>query len=1351
MKKILNQIPFNGKLVLSTGIPLIVLIIAFLFIRSERRIQNETTNNFINRLQTTIASNKLTNSIYLERRFSISKLLERDATQNLKVYRDNVDEAIRELKAVIPTETSQQERTYSFSDDLETWRTLIDNAQISATEVLDNYQLIIDQLQSNNTLRSDNPTIKDRSQSKIMASGTLSYMTNLLTRLRLRVYLAISGERELDDSFQQNYTLFQSLESEILNNNEQSVGSQYTQLREEGGLGPMLEFFDELMVTNTIDADYSSEDWWRLSATSVDELKNMQESLLNEAYRETTNYYEDAIFIQRTLLAIIGIVALIVILLIAFFIRSTTNQVNFLRIAAGRMAKGETDIKLPRFPRDAFGSLAKSFLQIDLNNKKIEVAARAIGDNNFDVPFQPRSKNDDLGHAIMSMRDSLKDFSEVSEQEIWIQTGLSKINNVLIDQKKIDEACKAVLAALVDHLGGEIGTIYLHNYSNTLELQCSYAVLNEEKLPRLVKVGQNRLGKAAENKKPVIVHTVPEDYLAVGSSLGESQPRHLLMLPLIQGEEIEGVIEIASFEDFHVGTKSFVKQVSSNIASVIQSMKSRLRLQELLEETQTQTEELQTQHSELENLNTELEAQAQKLQASEEELKVQQEELLQANQELEERSNLLEDRNQIIIDRNLEIQKKAEELELSTRYKSEFLANMSHELRTPLNSILLLSRLLSENGNNNLDSDQVEYAHVIQNSGKSLLSLIDEILDLSKIEAGKMAVEFKAEGVQEVVTSMKSLFGELAKEKSLDLQFSVDREVPQLITTDRLRLEQILKNLLSNALKFTKKGFIHMNITQNTAQPDYIQFSVKDSGIGIAADKQEHIFGAFQQADGSTRRKYGGTGLGLAISRELARLLGGDLTLNSKVEVGSEFILSIPINGPIANDENGSTNEPDEISIIEETDIEDLEPAEDAVKDKADEHNYIASVIPEDVPDDRKSIKKGDNIILIIEDDTAFAKSLLSFTQKKGYKGLVAVRGDEGIEMAFRYNPQAILLDLRLPVKDGWQVMKELKDNPSTRHIPVHMMSSYEIRKESLKKGAIDFINKPVAFEQMNEIFKRLEKALERGSKKVLIIEENAKHAEALAQYLGTFNVKSEIKGKIQEGVETLQKEDVDCVILDMGIPDEIGYKTLEAVKDNPGLDNLPIIVFTGKNLSRIEEQKIKQYADSIVVKTAHSYQRILDEVTLFLHLVEENKETDEKKKPANNTGRFNEILAGKTVLVADDDIRNIFSLTKALEHFNMHVLTANDGQEALEILEANADKVDIILMDMMMPQMDGYETTIRIRKDPKLSNLPILAVTAKAMIGDREKCISAGASDYISKPVDIDQLISLLRVWLYP
>jgi len=1345
MKKVFNRIPLNLKLVLSAIIPLLALVYYFYIIQQERNVKIATTENFISRLNTAVAISNLADQLQQERRFSLSYLLRRESENNLIEQRKKVSLAFTELENLSEDGFSEQFRKMTFLDELQNWRKEVDSYEISANDVLLNYQLLLERLQSNIDIQTDNPIIIQTSGDKLDASSALSKMANFIALMRLNIYLNLTQNASVSTTltdFQKSYSLFKSYEYELLTNRNNEIINKFNKLRKGSGLEPTLKFFDAIAKTQRIDNTYDAEDWWRISAAGMDELKAMHQNLLKDAQNDATHTYEASIREQQNLLIFLIAFTLLILIIIFFAIRSTTEQINELKENAEKMALGETGIQLPKYPNDALGNLARSFIQIDHNNKKITIAASEIGKNNFDTPFTARGKKDELGLAILKMRKSLKDFSLSKENEIWIQTGLSTINSVLIGRKNLDETCNAVLASMVNYLDGDVGTFYLHNYTDILELQCSHATIDSNLIPKIIRLGQNRLGNVAQNMEPILLDNVPDDYLAIGSSTGKSQPAHLLLIPLVQNGQVEGVMEIASFTPFNPVTKEFVKQVAVNIASTIQSMKSRVRLQELLEETQTQTEELQTQHSELENLNTELEAQTQKLQASEEELKVQQEELLQANQELEERSNLLEDRNHIIIERNLDIQKKAEELEMSTRYKSEFLANMSHELRTPLNSILLLSRLLSENGTKNLSKDQIEYAEVIQTSGKGLLSLIDEILDLSKIEAGKMIVEFKSENIDEIISGMRSLFSEMAKEKHLDLQLSVSGNAPRFINTDRSRLEQILKNLLSNALKFTTKGHIQLRIEPDLNNPDFITIIVKDTGIGIAPEKQEHIFGAFQQADGSTRRKYGGTGLGLAISRELAKLLGGNLSLKSKVNVGSEFTLTIPV----------------DISKVSETAKEvsspkiEIKPLPNVIeiKNEEKERTFLTSVIPADIPDDRDKIQKGDNIILIIEDDPSFAKSLLSFTRKKGYKGLVAVRGDYGIEMAFKYNPQAILLDLQLPIKDGWQVMQELKENPVTRHIPVHMMSSYEIKKESLRKGAIDFINKPVAFEQMNEIFIKLEKALAKGPKKVLIIEENPKHAQALAQYLDSFNVKAEIKENIEEGVYALQNSEIDCVILDMGLPDEVGYKTLETVKDNPGLENLPIIIFTGKNLSRIEEQKIKQYADSIVVKTAHSYQRILDEVTLFLHLIEENKVIEGKTKLSSKTGRFNEILEGKTVLIADDDIRNIFSLTKALEHHNMKVLSASDGKEALEVLEANKDDVDIILMDMMMPEMDGYETTTRIRKDLKMVNMPILAVTAKAMIGDREKCIRAGASDYISKPVDIDQLVSLLRVWLY-
>ena len=829
----------------------------------------------------------------------------------------------------------------------------------------------------------------------------------------------------------------------------------------------------------------------------------------------------------------------------------------------------------------------------------------------------------------------------------------------------------------------------------------------------------------------MVIHDLPPQYISVNSSLGNTLPVALVIVPLVYAYRCIGVIEIGLLKKPDPLEVEFLEANLETIAIGVNAALDYAKLQNFLEETQAQSEELQAQHNELENVNAELEAQSLKLQASEEELRVQQEELQQTNAELEERSFLLEEKNE-------EIQRKAEELELTTRYKSEFLANMSHELRTPLNSILLLSRLLAENNEENLSDDQIDYAKVIQSSGNGLLGLIDEILDLSKIEAGQMKLEYLDVSLPEITDELQALFAPLAKEKGLDFIITVGESVPAVIETDKMRLGQILKNLISNALKFTSKGGITLTVKRLTPTDPTLSFVVKDTGIGIPPEKQQLIFEAFQQADGSTKRKYGGTGLGLSISRELAKLLGGEIVLSSKVNEGSEFTVTIPLTGKPLDVGSGSS-----------APYVNRSPEPMPVKESESANKYISTTIPESIPDDRNSITERDKTILIVEDDTNFAKSLLDYARRKGYKGIVAVRGDEGLKLAGIYKPLGILLDIQLPIMSGWQVMDALKADPQTRHIPVHIMSSHKLKNESLLKGAIDFVDKPVAYEQMHEVFKKIEYVLNRTSKKVLIIEDNPRHAKALAYFLETFNIHSELRSNVSEGVNALQIDEIDCVILDMGIPDVKAYEMLEEAKKNPGLENLPIIIFTGKSLSLAEELKIKKYADSIIIKTAHSYQRMLDEVSLFLHLVEDTKKADSVHSDYKKLGALSQILANKTVLIADDDVRNIFSLSKALENYKMNVITALDGKEAFQKLQENP-AIDVVLLDMMMPQMDGYETAKKIRENYQWKNLPVIAVTAKAMTGDREKCIQAGASDYITKPVDIDQLMSLLRVWLY-
>lgn len=979
----------------------------------------------------------------------------------------------------------------------------------------------------------------------------------------------------------------------------------------------------------------------------------------------------------------------------------------------------------------------RTILQHELEKRDKEIAERIdvisniagnISNGNYDIQIDDTNSDalGSLGGSLNTMRVSLKSSFDLLSQKEWLQSGVANLNNVMLGDKTLQKISKDVIEFLCQYTNSSAGVLYVVE-GDELLISGGYSYIPSKNRER-IKKGEGLIGQAVISNKMLELKTLSPEDMQINYALGQIKPTHIVAFPL-SDTRIEGAIELASIYGFSDLQLEFLKIIANNIGIAIKATQNRKRVLELLEETKSQSEELKIQHSELEAINAELEAQTEKLQASEEELRVQQEELEQTNEELSERSVLLEEKNN-------EIQKKSEALELTTRYKSEFLANMSHELRTPLNSILLLSRLLSENNNQSMNNEEIEFAKVIQSSGNSLLGLIDEILDLSKIEAGKMELEFLEVSTKEITDTLWNLFNLVAKEKGINFEI-ISKDAPIVIKTDKMRLEQILKNLISNAIKFTEKGTVSLEIKINTDDDKVICFIVKDTGIGIPLEKQPLIFEAFQQADGSTKRKYGGTGLGLSISRELAKLLRGEIILHSKVKEGSTFTLCIPVFGSIATKINV-----EKIPPIEFAEVVSEEQTQETKK-------YISAVIPEEIEDDRDVIKEGDKVILIVEDDINFAKSLLAFTRKKGYKGIVSVRGDYALNFALLYKPVGILLDIELPIKSGWEVLEELKNHSNTKHLPVHIMSSHKLKQESLLKGAVDFLDKPVAFDKIPDVFIRIEHIINKEAQKVLIIEDNPKHAKALAYFLESYNINSEIKSEVKDGLQALNKTDVDCVILDMGIPDKHAYQILDGVKKSPGLENLPVIVFTGKSLSMKEEVKIKKYADSIIVKTAHSYQRMLDEVSLFLHLVEDKKEGKDKKDSYKKLNLLNNILFEKKVLIVDDDVRNIYSLTKALEVFKMNVITAFDGKDAIKVLSEHSD-TDIVLLDMMMPHMDGYETAEKIRSNPKFLNLPLIAVTAKAMTGDREKCIKAGASDYITKPVDIDQLLSLLRVWLY-
>jgi signal transduction histidine kinase/CheY-like chemotaxis protein len=1327
MNKIIRKLPLPVKLSLISFLPLIFLVYFAVQIQNEREEKIDFFRSLFAQIDNSVYIMDVIDELVLERRYSINFLARELSVNELLSQRTKVDLAITRLTGNISGQNKDY-KAITMLDFLENRRQKIDRKEISPEEAGTSFTAIIDKLHDNIPLTAALPGMEDLF-AEIKTHKMLSQIAGQFGYILSQAYPMLStadpsavkvGELEIElKSFFAN-------EKELLHIASADFQKKYRNIRE----GDHFKYFHKSLTAlsapkSSPEVENHAELFWENTTLTVDQIKDLKkEVLLSIKENITEKEWAENLYLKINVILLFSII-LLVVLIVFLSIRSITSALMELKNAAQKIAHGATGLELSPQANDIIGSLANSIIAVDKSNIQLAHAADSIGKGDFGVTINQRSQEDILGRSLLAMKADLLKFRQESDEKIWIQTGIAKINLLLSGDKDTKTLCEEAINALADYTGAVLGLIYVNNDRNFLEYTAACGTITND-IIKIIPSGETLLGSSVKQNKLMIIDDIPEGYLKVISPSGNQKPSHLIMLPLYHHNLPEGGIELGSFSPFSQRAVKLLQEVSKSVAVALFSAKSRARLQELLEETRAQSEELQAQHNELENLNSELEEQARRLEVSEEELRQGREELLFANKELE-------DKNMLIVERNIEIQKRMEELALSSKYKSEFLANMSHELRTPLNSILLLSRLLAES-NNNLSSEQLEYSKVINSSGQNLLTLIDDILDLSKIEAGKMTPEYNDVPVLDILKNMEQLFKPMAQEKKVNLSISASEDIPGIINTDRTKVEQVLKNLLSNAVKFTSKGQISLKVTAH--EDGDLKFSVKDTGIGIPQDKQHLIFEAFQQADGSTRRKFGGTGLGLSISRELAKILGGKIELASEENIGSEFSFYLP---PYKKEIFSA-------SII--SDLREEKAHEKSTKINQREH-LVVGHFPKNIPDDRNVISPEDKAILIVEDDLVFASAVQKVTREKGYKTIVAVRGDEAIDMALNYKPTGILLDLKLPVKDGWEVMEELKNNPQTRHIPVHVMSSVEAGKESLSRGAINFIQKPFAFDKMNEVFAKIEQVINKEARKLFIVEENKVHAQALAYYLETLNVHTEVTDNVNEGYKLLRKEEINCVILDMGVKGKTDYSVLEELKDNKEFEKIPVIIFTGRNLGKDEEQKIMQYSDSIVLKTAQSYKKVLDEVSLFLHLVEEENLSSSSGKAGGIRNKLKNVLEGKTVLLADDDVRNIFSLSKLLEKEKMNVLTAGDGKEALELLKQNPS-VDAILMDIMMPEMDGIEAIGIIRKDSKYAEMPIIAITAKAMPGDRDKCIEAGASDYISKPVDADQLLSLLRVWLY-
>ncbi len=1023
--------------------------------------------------------------------------------------------------------------------------------------------------------------------------------------------------------------------------------------------------------------------------------------------------------------------------------RATIMQAN--AIAAGDFSK---DVQLLS-DQDQLG-LALSGMTNTL--RAVIRQAEAIAAGNLGVETRLLSEGDQLGAALRKMTQVLREVSARDQearqqlehentqksQQDWIKTGLNQLNERMGGEQDIATLGDRVLAFVASYAQAQVGTLYLYRDADgkgqgELKLIAAYAYQKRKRINAEFAIGEGLAGQAALERRMLVISEVPDGYMPIQSSLGEANPRNLALLPLVYENHLKGVMELGRFAVFSDTELEFLQQAMPAVAVAMNSAEARVRLRELLEQSRAQAHELQNQA---------------------EELQAQQEELRQANEELESRTQVLERQQEAIREKNREleqtrvaIEQKAEELSQASKYKSEFLANMSHELRTPLNSLLILAQMLEQNKDGNLTAKQVDFAHTIHNAGADLLRLINEILDLAKVEAGRLEIHCEEYPLASLQDTLQTRFAHMARDKGLEFTQSLAPDLPSSVYTDPQRLLQIVVNLLSNAFKFTETGGqVALTVARTApgtvfARADLstekcLAIRVQDTGIGIPAAKQQQIFEAFQQADGTTSRRYGGTGLGLSISRELANLLNGELQLHSEEGKGSAFTLFIPerhepaAHAPMNGARHGTI------------------PAFSATQTVQNLPTPSAATPAPAVLDDRQDLQAHDNLLLIIEDDRDFAQTLRASAHEKNFKCILAEDGKTGLELATQYHPHAFILDVGLPLSDGWTVMEQLKENPDTRHIPVHFISGQDERRNAKAMGAIGYLLKPVSLHQLGDAFKKIEKYISPlASRRVLLVMADSERAAHVARLIGNgqVNLDTVVDGAAAQQL-LQQRMEFDCLVLDISAPQ--AAELLEFLRGNERGRAIPVIVYAENGLTEAQEQLLHKIAQELTLKEVHSPERLLDEATLFLHQVE-SKLPPEQQSMLRQVHDKETILLNKKIILADDDSRNIFALGAVLEEKGVTVLIARNGEEALHLLDTNPDTA-LVLMDIMMPKMDGYEAMRAIRAQPRFRKLPIIALTAKAMKGDRTKCMESGANDYLSKPIDTDKLLSLLRIWLY-
>jgi signal transduction histidine kinase/DNA-binding response OmpR family regulator/CHASE3 domain sensor protein len=919
----------------------------------------------------------------------------------------------------------------------------------------------------------------------------------------------------------------------------------------------------------------------------------------------------------------------------------------------------------------------------------------------------------------------------------WLQQAQVDLSAAMMGDKSIEDLAAAILAFLSDKTGSRAGALF-KGEGGSFNRASMLGVAQGADVPVSFALNEGLLGKAAVDGQLIVLNDIPQGYLSIGSALGSDVPRHLVIAPTKADDRVNGVIELGFFEPVDELVLELLEQSSGSIGIALRSARFRTRLQDALEETQRQAGELQAQSEELRVSNEELEEQGNALRETQARLELQQVELEQTNSQLEEQAQALETQRDDLERASAALQLKARELEQASQYKSDFLANMSHELRTPLNSLLILSKLLADNPDERLSDEQVKFARTIYSAGNDLLVLINDILDLSKIEAGHIEIQPAPVLTERLASDMQKVFQPIADERGLALEIERDANCPVTIETDRMRLEQVIKNLLSNALKFTERGSVRLSFSP--VGEDRLAIKVADTGIGIAKEQQASIFEAFQQADGTISRKYGGTGLGLSISRELARLLGGKISLESKVGEGSCFTLTIPVIYDAA------MVPARQLAPVAAPALPSPAPAP---KPRA---ARPAAAVPSVAADDRAALTEGKQLLLVIEDDATFADIVCDLSREMGFQCIVASTAQDAIALAGEYRPHAIVLDIGLPDQSGLTVLDQLKHRDETRHIPIHVISGADQGPTALALGAVGFLGKPARRDELAEVLATLQAKLASRMRRVLIVEDDAVQREAVGQLLKSQDVETVGVGTAADCLERLRSETFDCVVLDLSLPDASGFAVLEELSADEAHAFPPVIVYTGRELTADEEQRLRRYSSSIIIKGAKSPERLLDEVSLFLHQVVADL-PPEQRKMIEKARHRDAALEGRRILIVEDDVRNVYSLTSVLEPRGVVTQIARNGQEAITALEAAGEDpekaIDLVLMDVMMPVMDGLTAARTIRSEAKWAKLPIIMLTAKAMPDDQQNCLDAGANDYMAKPIDVDKLLSLVRVWM--